>query len=152
MRQVRARPPWRSGSIHPLPVKKGFSAVHSHKQRETLTNSKEFTTNLVVVLPLGPGEGWKVARAEGPIGCCRSFQADSPAESEKQVVCVSSLRKKAPELDVGTSTPGFRVFLLVVFSHCKRVPSLSEARGLHREVYIQPRPPLHRVGVGAWSE
>lgn len=80
---------------------------------------------------------------------CGSFflselQQDSPRNQKtrrRKRLLRSSLRAKSSTMSVGTSTPGFGVFLLVVLCTASGFQVYSVARGLHREVYIQPRPP-----------
>lgn len=62
------------------------------------------------------------------------------------LACLFSLSSR---INVGTSTPGFGVFLLVVCTASGS--SLSVACGLLLEVYIQPRPPCLKLeSVRGW--
>lgn len=135
---------FRGGRRSPSP-----SAVHSHKQRETLTNSKEFTTNSVVSMRVAARSRLEgVARAERPIArSSRSFPAgrESARRNKSSASLLSARKNRGGKSSSRTGCWYFysRLQSLLACGLFAPVPSLSGARGLHQELYIQPRPPPH---------
>lgn len=150
-RQVRTRAPRRSGGGGRRSPSHPPSAVHSHKQRETLTNSKEFTTNSVVSMrcrrSVQAERGVGTSDADHQIGCSsRSFQAGQTVRAEKQSRTASLLLCEREQENESSSRTGCWYFYsrlqsLLACGLFAPVPSRSGARGLQRELYIQPRLP-----------